>query len=88
MSALRARTVVLLPAWACLSRALCLFQVSLLLSQLAQDRQHWQNYTESCARTRQELSDLHQELSCSFAALLKEPKAALVEAETWSCIAL
>ncbi|XP_066186562.1 centrosome-associated protein CEP250 isoform X2 [Sylvia atricapilla] len=57
-------------------------QVSLLQSQLAQERQHRQNYIESCARTSQELSDLHQELSCSFAAVLKEPKAAVLEAET------
>uniref|UniRef100_A0A8D2P4M1 Centrosomal protein 250 n=1 Tax=Zosterops lateralis melanops TaxID=1220523 RepID=A0A8D2P4M1_ZOSLA len=73
---------MLLPVWACLSWALCLFQVSLLQSQLAQDRQHRQNYIESCARTSQELSHLHQELSCSFAAVLKEPKAAVLEAET------
>ncbi|XP_053849124.1 centrosome-associated protein CEP250 [Vidua macroura] len=57
-------------------------QVSLLQSQLAQDRQHRQNYIESCARTSQELSDLHEELSCSFAAVLKEPKAAVLEEET------
>ncbi|XP_077643167.1 centrosome-associated protein CEP250 isoform X6 [Lonchura striata] len=56
-------------------------QVSLLQAQLAQDRQHWQNYTESCARTSQELSDLHEELSCSFAAVLKEPRAAVLEEE-------
>ncbi|RMB95561.1 hypothetical protein DUI87_27671 [Hirundo rustica rustica] len=57
-------------------------QVSLLQSQLARDRQRRQNYIESCARTSQELSDLHQELSCSFAAVLKETKAAVLEAET------
>ncbi|XP_041346436.1 LOW QUALITY PROTEIN: centrosome-associated protein CEP250 [Pyrgilauda ruficollis] len=57
-------------------------QVSLLQSQLAQDRQHRQNYIESCARTSQELSNLHQELSSSFAAVLKEPKAAVLEEET------
>ncbi|XP_059336545.1 centrosome-associated protein CEP250 [Ammospiza nelsoni] len=57
-------------------------QVSLLQSQLAQERQHCQNYIESCARTRQELSDLHQELSCSFAAVLKEPEVAVLEEET------
>ncbi|XP_023795758.1 LOW QUALITY PROTEIN: centrosome-associated protein CEP250 [Cyanistes caeruleus] len=57
-------------------------QVSLLQSQLARDRQHRQNYIESCSRTSQELSDLHQELSCSFAAVLKEPKAAVLEEET------
>ncbi|CAN8191614.1 unnamed protein product, partial [Coccothraustes coccothraustes] len=57
-------------------------QVSLPQSQLAQDRQQWQNDTESCARSRQELSNLHQELSCSFAAVLKEPKAAVLEEET------
>ncbi|XP_033375068.1 centrosome-associated protein CEP250 [Parus major] len=73
---------MLLPAWACLSRALCLFQVSLLQSQLARDRQHRHNYIESCSRTSQELSDLHQQLSCSFAAVLKEPKAAVLEEET------
>ncbi|XP_014741683.1 PREDICTED: centrosome-associated protein CEP250 [Sturnus vulgaris] len=57
-------------------------QVSLLQSQLVRDQQHRQNYIESCMRTRQELSDLHQELSCSFAAVLKEPRAAVLEAET------
>ncbi|KAL9834856.1 centrosome-associated protein CEP250 isoform 2-T2 [Geothlypis trichas] len=57
-------------------------QVSLLQSQLAQDRLHCQNYIESCARTSQELSDLHQELSCSFAAVLKEPNASVLEEET------
>ncbi|XP_016158603.1 PREDICTED: centrosome-associated protein CEP250 [Ficedula albicollis] len=57
-------------------------QVSLLQSQLARDRQQRQNYIESCTRTSQELSDLHQELSCSFAAVLKEPRAAVLEAET------
>ncbi|XP_056363140.1 centrosome-associated protein CEP250-like [Oenanthe melanoleuca] len=57
-------------------------QVSLLQSQLARDRQHRQNYIESCSRTSQELSDLHQELSCSFAAVLKEPRADVLEAET------
>ncbi|XP_027574919.2 centrosome-associated protein CEP250 isoform X1 [Pipra filicauda] len=57
-------------------------QVSLLQSQLARDRQHRQNYIESCARTNQELSDLHQELSCSLAAVLREPRAAVLEAET------
>ncbi|XP_062361087.1 centrosome-associated protein CEP250 [Cinclus cinclus] len=57
-------------------------QVSLLQSQLAQDQQQRQNYIERCTRTSQELSDLHQELSCSFAAVLKEPRAAVLEAET------
>ncbi|XP_017692734.1 PREDICTED: centrosome-associated protein CEP250-like [Lepidothrix coronata] len=57
-------------------------QVSLLQSQLARDRQHRQNYIESCARTNQELSDLHHELSCSLAAVLREPRAAVLEAET------
>uniref|UniRef100_A0A8C5TD00 Centrosomal protein 250 n=1 Tax=Malurus cyaneus samueli TaxID=2593467 RepID=A0A8C5TD00_9PASS len=73
---------MLLLAWACLSRALSLFQVSLLQSQLARDRRDRQSYIESCSRTSQELSDLHQELSCSFAAVLKEPKAAVLEEET------
>ncbi|XP_038015131.1 centrosome-associated protein CEP250 isoform X2 [Motacilla alba alba] len=57
-------------------------QVSLLQSQLASDWQHRQNYIESCQRTSLELSDLHQELSCSLAAVLKEPKAAVLEEET------
>ncbi|XP_057891973.1 centrosome-associated protein CEP250 isoform X1 [Melospiza georgiana] len=57
-------------------------QVSLLQSQLAQERQHCLNYIENCARTSQELSDLHQELSCSFAAVLKEPEVAVLEEET------
>ncbi|XP_054130361.1 centrosome-associated protein CEP250-like [Melozone crissalis] len=57
-------------------------QVSLLQSQLAQERQHCQNYIENCTRTSQELSDLHQELCCSFAAVLKEPEVAVLEEET------
>ncbi|XP_075032013.1 uncharacterized protein LOC142094075 [Calonectris borealis] len=48
-------------------------QVSLVRTQLAQD---------CCAKTRQELSDLHHELSCSLAAVVREPKAAVPEAET------
>ncbi|XP_074995015.1 centrosome-associated protein CEP250-like [Calonectris borealis] len=48
-------------------------QVSLVRTQLAQD---------CCAKTRQELSDLHHELPCSLAAVVREPKAAVPEAET------
>lgn len=68
--------------WACLSSAFCLFQVSLLQTQLAQERKYKQDYIECCAKTSQELSDLHQELSYSLAAVLREPKAAVLEAET------
>ncbi|XP_009327626.1 PREDICTED: endoplasmic reticulum-Golgi intermediate compartment protein 3, partial [Pygoscelis adeliae] len=47
--------------------------VSLLQMQLAQD---------CCAKTSQELSDLHHELSYSVTAAVREPKAAVLEAET------
>ncbi|XP_075022355.1 centrosome-associated protein CEP250-like isoform X3 [Calonectris borealis] len=57
-------------------------QVSLLQTQLAQERKYKQDYIECCAKTSQELSDLHQELSCSLAAVVREPKAAVLEAET------
>ncbi|KFV71282.1 Centrosome-associated protein CEP250, partial [Dryobates pubescens] len=56
-------------------------QVSLLGAQLAQERKHKQDYIRSCARTSQELSDLHQELSDSLAAVVREPQAAVLEAE-------
>ncbi|XP_054668438.1 centrosome-associated protein CEP250-like [Grus americana] len=38
-------------------------QVSLLQTQLAQERKYKQDYPECCAKTSQELSDLHHELS-------------------------
>ncbi|XP_074698827.1 centrosome-associated protein CEP250 isoform X3 [Strix aluco] len=57
-------------------------QVSLLQTQLAQERKYKQDYIECCAKTSQELSDLHQELSCSLAAVVREPEAAVLEAET------
>ncbi|XP_069655616.1 centrosome-associated protein CEP250-like [Haliaeetus albicilla] len=56
-------------------------QVSLLQTQLAQERKYKQDYIERCAKTSQELSDLHQELSRSLAAVVREPKAAVLEAE-------
>ncbi|KAM6054219.1 LOW QUALITY PROTEIN: uncharacterized protein VSU04_011453 [Chlamydotis macqueenii] len=58
-------------------------QVSLLQTQLAQERKYKRDYIERCAKTNQELSHLHQELSCSLAAVVREPKAAVLEAETW-----
>lgn len=72
---------MVLRAWACLSSAFCLFQVSLLQTQLAEERKYKQDYIECCAKTSQELSDLHQELSRSLAAVVREPKAAVLEAE-------
>ncbi|NXR02763.1 CP250 protein, partial [Sagittarius serpentarius] len=57
-------------------------QVSLLQTQLAQERKYSQDYVKCCAKTSQELSDLHQELSYSLAAVVREPKAAVLEAET------
>ncbi|XP_050770548.1 centrosome-associated protein CEP250-like isoform X4 [Gymnogyps californianus] len=57
-------------------------QVSLLQTQLAQERKCKQDYIECCAKTSQELSDLHRELSCSLAAVVREPEAAVLEAET------
>lgn len=72
---------LVLRAWACLSSAFCLFQVSLLQTQLAEERKYKQDYIECCAKTSQELSDLHQELSRSLAAVVREPKAAVLEAE-------
>lgn len=71
-----------LTAWASLSSAFCLFQVTLLQQQLAQERKYKQDYIECCAKTSQELSDLHQELSYSLAAVVREPNAAVLEAET------
>ncbi|KAM6288867.1 uncharacterized protein AAHN32_013729 [Aegotheles albertisi] len=56
-------------------------QVSLLQAQLAQERKSKQDYIECCAKTTQELSDLHQELSSSLAAVVREPRAAVLEAE-------
>ncbi|KAM6054218.1 LOW QUALITY PROTEIN: uncharacterized protein VSU04_011452 [Chlamydotis macqueenii] len=56
-------------------------QVSLLQTQLAQEQKHKEDYIERCAKTNQELSHLHQELSCSLAAVVREPKAAVLEAE-------
>lgn len=74
---------MLLPARACLRLPLCLFQVCLLQSQLARHGQDdLDNSTERCAWTRLKLSDLHHELSYPFAAVLKEPQAAVLEAET------
>ncbi|XP_042656756.1 centrosome-associated protein CEP250 isoform X3 [Tyto alba] len=57
-------------------------QVSLLQTQLAEERKYKQDYIECCAKTSQELSDLHQELSYSLAAVVREPEAAVLEAET------
>ncbi|XP_054701319.1 centrosome-associated protein CEP250-like, partial [Grus americana] len=65
-------------------------QVSLLQTQLAQERKYKQDYPECCAKTSQELSDLHHELSL----LLTRPssgqgaKAAVLEAETGSWVSL
>uniref|UniRef100_A0A663NCH6 Centrosomal protein 250 n=1 Tax=Athene cunicularia TaxID=194338 RepID=A0A663NCH6_ATHCN len=73
---------MVLVVWACLSSAFCFFQVSLLQMQLAQERKYKQDYIECCAKTSQELSDLHQELSCSLAAVVREPEVAVLEAET------
>lgn len=57
-------------------------QVTLLQQQLAQERKYKQDYIECCAKTSQELLDLHQELSYSLEAVIREPKAAVLEAET------
>ncbi|KAM6404489.1 uncharacterized protein O9250_009180 [Rhynochetos jubatus] len=59
-------------------------QVSLLQMQmqLAEEQRYQQDGVECCAKTMQELSHLHQELSCSLAAVVREPKAAVLEAET------
>ncbi|KAM6194842.1 centrosome-associated protein CEP250-like [Sarcoramphus papa] len=57
-------------------------QVSLLQTQLAREHKCKQDYIECCAKTSQELSDLHRELSCSLAAVVREPEAAVLEAET------
>ncbi|KAM6404494.1 uncharacterized protein O9250_009185 [Rhynochetos jubatus] len=50
--------------------------------QLAEEQRYQQDGVECCAKTMQELSHLHQELSCSLAAVVREPKAAVLEAET------
>ncbi|NXX74697.1 CP250 protein, partial [Urocolius indicus] len=57
-------------------------EVSLLQMQLAQQQKDKQDYIECCAKTSQELSHLHQELSYSLAAVVREPKAAVLEQET------
>ncbi|NXD15910.1 CP250 protein, partial [Nothocercus nigrocapillus] len=57
-------------------------QVSLLQRQLAQERKYKQDYVECCTKTSQELLDLHEELSYSLAAVVREPRAAVLEAET------
>lgn len=57
-------------------------QVSLLQTQLVLERKHKQDYIKCCAKTSQELSGLHQELSHSLATVAREPKAAVLEAET------
>ncbi|NWR76319.1 CP250 protein, partial [Centropus unirufus] len=57
-------------------------QVSVLQAQLAREQSCRQDYIERWTKTSQELSDLHQELSCSLAAVVREPKAAVLEAET------
>ncbi|XP_068276372.1 centrosome-associated protein CEP250-like isoform X2 [Nyctibius grandis] len=57
-------------------------EVSLLQTQLAQDRRYKEDYVECCAKTSQELSDLHQELCHSLAAVIREPRAAVLAAET------
>ncbi|XP_068275661.1 centrosome-associated protein CEP250 isoform X2 [Nyctibius grandis] len=57
-------------------------QVSLLQTQLSQERRYKQNYVECCAKTSQKLSALHQELSHSLAAVVREPRAAVLAAET------
>ncbi|KAM9260576.1 centrosome-associated protein CEP250-like [Cariama cristata] len=69
---------------ACCSRRLAEFQnqVSLLQTQLAQERKYKQDYIERCAKTGQELSELHRVLSSSLAAVVREPEAAVLEAET------
>lgn len=73
---------MVLTVWSYLSSAFCLFQVSLLQAQLAQEQRRKQGYIECCVKTSQELSDLHQELSDSLAAVVREPNAAVLEAET------
>lgn len=57
-------------------------QVSLLQMQLVLERKHKQDYIRCSAKTSQELSGLHQELFHSLAAVAREPKAAVLEAET------
>ncbi|XP_019406256.1 PREDICTED: centrosome-associated protein CEP250 isoform X2 [Crocodylus porosus] len=57
-------------------------QVSLLKTQLMLERKQKQDYIECCAKTSQELSGLHQELSHSLAAVARDPKATVLEIET------
>lgn len=68
--------------WVSLNSSFCLFQVTVLQQQLAQERKYKQDYIECCAKTSQELLDLHQELSYSLETVVREPKAAVLEAET------
>ncbi|XP_053101259.1 centrosome-associated protein CEP250 isoform X3 [Hemicordylus capensis] len=56
-------------------------QVSVLQKQLSLERKQKQDYIDSCAKTNQELSSLHQELSHSLAAVAREPEASVLKSE-------
>lgn len=53
-----------------------------LQKQLSLERKQKQDYIDCCAKTNQELSGLHQELSHSLAAVAREPEATVLESET------
>uniref|UniRef100_A0A2D4HDN2 CEP250 coiled coil domain-containing protein n=3 Tax=Micrurus TaxID=8634 RepID=A0A2D4HDN2_MICLE len=57
-------------------------QVFVLQSQLSLERKQKQNYIINCTKTNQELSDLHQELVNSLAAVARKPEATVLESET------
>lgn len=57
-------------------------QVSVLQMQLSLERKQKQDYIDSCAKTSQEISGLHQELSQSLNVVAKEPEASVLASET------
>nr|XP_056701511.1 centrosome-associated protein CEP250 [Euleptes europaea] len=57
-------------------------QVSVLQTQLSLERKQKQDYIDSCAKTSQELSGLHQELSQSLNVVAREPEATVLASET------
>ncbi|XP_077191292.1 centrosome-associated protein CEP250 isoform X2 [Paroedura picta] len=57
-------------------------QVSVLQMQLSLERKQKQDYINSCAKTSQEISGLHQELSESLSVVARDPEAMVLASET------
>lgn len=56
--------------------------MTVLQTQLSLERKQKQDYIHGCTKTNQDLSDLHQQLLNSLAAVAKEPETAILELET------